>query len=344
MDLSQITFQVALIGAGPIGLEMAIALKNANISYIHFEKAQAAQMIYNFPPQTRFFSSSERISISGIPIQTLDQQKCSREEYLAYIRTVILQHNLKIHTYTDVTHLEKLPSGLFQITTPSTHYQAHFILLATGGTATPRTLDVPGENLPHVSAKFEDPHKYFRKKVLIIGGKNSAVETALRCYHAYADVTIASRRPFSPNEIKYWLLPELTARIQRNEIKAHLNCHVTAIRENHTTLSNKLQIPTDFVIKAIGFNADMSLFKQLNITLSPDDLVPNFNPTTMETNTPNAYVLGTAIGGSQKKYRVFIENTHEHVTKILQDISQKLNIPYIEPQLSSLAKRETLEE
>lgn len=338
------TFQVALIGAGPIGLEMAIALKNAGISTIHFDKAQAAQMIYNFPPQTHFFSSSERIGISGIPIQTLDQQKCSREEYLAYIRTVILQHNLKIHTYTEVTHLQKLPSGLFQITTPSAHYQAHFILLATGSTSYPRTLNVPGENLPHVSHKFEDPHKYFKKKVLIIGGKNSAVETALRCYHAYADVTIASRRPFDPSEIKYWLLPELTGRIQRNEIKAHLNCQISEIHKNHTTLNNNLQIPTDFVIKAIGFNADMSLFKQLNISLSPEDNVPHYNPSTMETNTPNTYVLGTAIGGSQKKYRVFIENTHEHVSKILKDLSRKLNQPYIEPKLSSLAQREALEE
>jgi len=71
--------EAAIIGAGPLGIELAIALKLAGISYVQFDKGQVGQMIANFPPQTRFFSSSERISLSGIPIQTLDQQKCSRE-------------------------------------------------------------------------------------------------------------------------------------------------------------------------------------------------------------------------------------------------------------------------
>src|SRR5689334_1868827 len=80
---------VALIGAGPIGLEMAVALQRAGIDYQHFDAKQIGYTISWFPPQTRFFSSNERIAIAGVPLQTPDQAKASREEYLAYLRGVV---------------------------------------------------------------------------------------------------------------------------------------------------------------------------------------------------------------------------------------------------------------
>ena len=81
------TPQAAIIGAGPLGIELAVALKRASIPYIHFDAKQIGHTISWFPPQTRFFSSNERIAIAGVPLQTPDQMKCTREEYLAYLRT-----------------------------------------------------------------------------------------------------------------------------------------------------------------------------------------------------------------------------------------------------------------
>ncbi len=125
-------------------------------------------MIDDFPPQTHFFSSSDKIGIAGFPVQTTDQQKCTREAYLAYLRSLAMRFQLHIHTHTTVTHVARLPTGCFRVTaTKGVHtqeYEFTYLVLATGGTSFPRTLGVPGEDLPHVTTKMGDPHQYFRKK------------------------------------------------------------------------------------------------------------------------------------------------------------------------------------
>ncbi len=66
---------VAIIGAGPIGLELAAALKVLGVDYVHIEKGTVGQTITWYPKQVRFFSSPERIAIAGVPLQTVDQEK-----------------------------------------------------------------------------------------------------------------------------------------------------------------------------------------------------------------------------------------------------------------------------
>ena len=80
---------VALVGAGPIGLELAVALKRAGIDYVHFDARQIGYTISWFPPQTQFFSSNERIAIAGVPLMTPNQGKATREQYLTYLRGVV---------------------------------------------------------------------------------------------------------------------------------------------------------------------------------------------------------------------------------------------------------------
>jgi len=333
--------EVAIIGAGPIGIELAIAFKRNGISYIQFDKGQAGQMIYNFPPHTHFFSSPERISIAGIPIQTVDQQKCSREKYLAYLRSVIMHYDLQLNTYENVFAIKKLEGSRgFTLTTCSLtgeqkEYKANYLVIASGGTSQPRQLNVRGEKLPHVSTKMEDPHRYFQKKVLIIGGRNSAVESALRCFHAGAEVTMAAREDqFNADEIKYWLLPELLGRIKKNEIACFYGTQVREIKPSKVLLERKKEgscffSPADFVIKTIGFEADMNLFLLLGIPLQGERKTPHFNSETMETSEKDVFVLGTVVGGTQQKYRVFIENCHEHVEKILMTLASRMGLKNI---------------
>src|SRR5262245_52216486 len=80
---------VAIIGAGPIGLEVAVALKRAGIDYLHFDAGQVGSTMQWWAPGTRFFSSPERIGIAGVPLALPHQDKASREEYLAYLRGIV---------------------------------------------------------------------------------------------------------------------------------------------------------------------------------------------------------------------------------------------------------------
>jgi thioredoxin reductase (NADPH) len=332
---------VAVIGAGPIGLELAVALKRAGIDYLHFDGRQIGHTISWFAPATRFFSSNERIAIAGVPLQTPDGGKCTREQYLTYLRTVVQQFDLDVRTYEPVVGIDGT-RGNFTLTTRAAggerRYRANQIVLVTGGTDRPRRLDVPGEDLPHVSHYFDDPHKYFRKRVLLVGGKNSAVEAALRCHHAGAYVSLSYRRPKLPHKsIKYWLLPEINALVDAGRIKAYFSTVPARITPTHVQLepwsdpdeprdptfsfaaaeARSRTVAADFVLLLIGYRADMSLCRMAGVELVGETERPAFDEHTMQTNVPGVYVAGTAVAGTQDKYRVFIENCHVHVDRIL---------------------------
>jgi len=328
---------VAIVGAGPIGLELAVALKRAKIDCLHFDARQIGYTISWFAPGTRFFSSNERIAIAGVPLQTPDQSKSTREQYLAYLRSVVLQFDLRVNTYEPIVGIEREGGdGCFVLTTrPASGtkvYRANRLVLCTGGTDHPRRLDIPGEDLPHVSHYFDDPHKYFRRRLLIVGGKNSAVEAALRCHAAGAEVSLSYRRAqISSKSIKYWLMPEINGLIELKKIRSYFGTVPTAITPTNVRLGSSgivetgdpvtSDLPFDFVLLLIGYQQDNVLFKLAGTKLDPQCGAPAFNPATMETNVPGLYVAGTAVGGTQEKYTVFIENCHVHVDRIVSALS-----------------------
>jgi thioredoxin reductase (NADPH) len=186
-------------------------------------------------------------------------------------------------------------------------------------------LNIPGEDLPHVSHYFQDPHTYFRKRLLIVGGRNSAVEAALRCHHAGAEVSISYRRNnFEEKSIKYWLLPEINGLISAGRIRGHFNSVMTEISPSKVVLAPCLpgggatvQEQFDFVLLLTGYEADMSLMKKAGVELRGESQVPVFDELTMETNVPGLYVAGCAVAGTQSGYKIFLENCHVHVPRIV---------------------------
>ena len=310
----------AIVGAGPIGLEVAYELKQAGIDdLVHFDKRQIGSTIHRFPTEMTFFSSTDRIAICGIPIQTPGQRKCTKEEYLAYLRTVAQTRELAVRTYEEVVAIEG-SDGAFRLRTNAGTYQARKVILATGDMARPRRLGIEGDDLPHVRHRFEDPHPYFRKKLLVVGGRNSAAEAALRCWHAGAEVAISYRgAAFDERAVKYWLLPELIGRIRRGEIGCRYNTTPARIEPGRVTLDDDSSIDADFVLVLIGFQADVRLLELAGVTL--DGTRPALDEQTMETDVAGIHVAGTASAGSQATYTLFLENCHIHATRIAAALS-----------------------
>lgn len=324
------THDVIIVGAGPIGLECAVRLQQAGRSVLIIDKGAVGQTISWFPRQMHFFSSNDRIAIADVPIQTLDQQKATREEYLAYLRQVVTIHKLNVRTFETVTAIDRQGSG-FAVTSSTAageqFYQADKVILAIGDMHGPRNLGIPGEDQPHVSHYFDEPHRFFGRRLLIVGGKNSAVEAALRCHHAGAQVTLSYRRgEFNTNSVKYWLLPEMKSRIKRGEITAHMETEPVAIGQNTVTLAPvgdgaTIEVPADDVLLLTGYVADNTLFKQAGVPLEEPDNMPAYDPDTMESPVPGLYVAGTATAGTQRSYTVFIENCHVHADRIVAHLT-----------------------
>src|SRR5439155_12644064 len=156
------------------------------------------------------------------------------------LRGVLVQFDLDVRTYEPVVGIDRVTDSFVLTTNPrggKKTYRVNKLVLATGGTDHPRRLHVPGEELPHVSHYFQDPHTYFRRDVLIVGGKNSAVEAALRCHHVGARISISYRRDNLPaKSIKYWLMPEITNLIEAGKIRAHFATQPVAITSARVTL------------------------------------------------------------------------------------------------------------
>lgn len=328
--------EVLIVGAGPIGLELAIALKGAGVPYIQLDAGPIGHTITGYPWQARFFSSPERIAIAGVPLVTVDQSKASREEYLAYLRGVVEQFDLDIRTYERVVAIEAGPEGpaRFRVTTQSSggerHYEARRVVLAVGDMAETRRLDIPGEEMPHVSHLFDEPHRYFRRRLLIVGGKNSAVEAALRCHRAGAQVSISYRgERFPEKSVKYWLLPEIESFVKQGHIEFFPRTVPVAINATSVILSrldaaagsDLLDVPADFVLLLVGYRADTTLFEMAGVTLEGENRGPRHDPATMETDVPGLYVAGTAAAGTQNQFKLFIENSHVHVDRIVSHIT-----------------------
>lgn len=331
-------FDVAIIGAGPLGLELAVSLKRAGIDYIQFDAKQIGHTLTWWPRNTSFFSTTERLAIAGIPIQNNSQTRITGEEYLAYLRSVVEMFDLQINSYEPVTAVQKQAADLFEIQTEArgqTHiYRATKIVLAIGDMHWANELGIKGENLPHVSHYFRDPHDYFRKRLLIVGGKNSAAESALRCWRAGVDVTMSYRRAnFEHGRIKHWLLPDLEAQFESGGIGFLPSTTPVEITPTHVVLKPTGEVgqplmdepdiifSADFVLLNTGFRGDQSLLQGLGITLEGSNLVPIFNEKTMETDVAGVFLCGTVAAGVQQRYKLFIENSHDHIGKIVQALT-----------------------
>jgi thioredoxin reductase (NADPH) len=321
--------RVAVIGAGPIGLELAVALKQAGVDYVQLDAAQIGATIASYPQEMLFHSSADRLSLSGVPIQVADQQKPKREEYLAYLRSLVMQFGLEVRTYERVEHALRLPSGGFELQTRALtgprRYHVDAVVLAIGAMHAPRLLGIPGEELPHVSHYFFDPHTYFGKKLLIVGGRNSAVETAVRCQRAGAEVTLSYRRgDFDPVSVKFWLLPEVRAMIRDARVRFLPFTTPLAIEPGKVLLATTdasaepYPVDADFVLLMTGYRQDPTLFDLLGVDMQGADRQPLYDPETMETNVPGVFVAGTAIAGTPlRRVSVIVETCHVHIPRIV---------------------------
>jgi thioredoxin reductase (NADPH) len=315
---------VAIIGAGPIGLELAVAFQRAGIDYVQFDAGQIGATMQWYPLEMVFHSNAERLAIAGVPIQVPDQQKIKREEFLAYLRAVVLQFDLPVRTYERVESVvrgERFTLHTRAVDGPHI-YQVDEVVFAVGAMHMPKLLGIPGEELPHVTHYFHDPHTYFHRRLLIVGGRNSAIEAAVRCQRAGAQVTVSYRRDdFDATSVKFWLLPEIRSMIRDSRVRFLPRTFPVEIRNGTVLLNTGEELAADFVLALTGYRQDTTLFEMLGVDLQGGDRKPRLDEATMETNVPGVFVAGTAIAGSpQERVRIIVEDCHVHVPRIVSAI------------------------
>jgi thioredoxin reductase (NADPH) len=320
---------ILIVGAGPSGLATAIAAKRQGLDYVVVEKGVLVNSIFNFPMHMVFFTTPELLEIGGLPLTT-PYDKPTRLEALRYYRRVVDTYDIQISYQESVIAIERDDDGVFAVTTVqrgvTRERHARAVVLAIGYYDLPNYLGVPGEDLPHVSHYYTDAHPYYRQRVVVVGGKNSAAEASLELFRAGVHVTLVHRHATLGDSIKYWVRPDIENRIKEGSIAARFESTIVAITPTAVIIDNngtREEIPAEGVFLLTGYHPDVDLMRRAGIECHSDTLAPTLNPETYESNVPNLFIAGGAIAGRHTG-NIFIENGRFHGERIIKIVVERL--------------------
>jgi len=319
-------YDVIIIGAGPCGLACGIEAKQQDLDYLILDKGNITESVRRYPVNMLFFSTSENIEIGNVPFVSMGTRP-TRSEALKYYRKVVNHFDLNIKLFTRVNNIRK-EGNMFSLVAGGEKLRAKKVIIATGYYDVPRYLNITGETMPHVSHYYDEAFRYSKMKVVVVGGANSAIETALDLYRNHADVTVVHLFEGLDKRAKYWIVPDLENRIKKGEVKAYFKHKVLEIDEKFLIVESlddgsKKKISADFVFLMTGYRPDAHFLEKVGITLEGEHLIPKLNPETFESNIEGIYMAGSIIGGEETA-KIFIENGRLHGKPIIEDILKKL--------------------
>jgi thioredoxin reductase (NADPH) len=329
---SSAPLDVAIVGAGPAGLAAAIAAKRRGLEALVIEKGVLVNSLQHYPTFMVFFTTPELLEIGGLPFVT-PYDKPTRLEALRYYRRVTDTFDLPIALGEPVTGLVARPDGLFAVTSTPKHAAgsreriARAVVVATGAYDLPNEAGLPGEHLPHVSHYYREAHPYYRQRVVIVGGKNSAAEAALELHRAGAVVTIVHRHAALGESIKYWVKPDIENRIAEGSVRACFNTRVVEITPSDVAVDGpdgRRREAADTVLLMTGYRSDTRLVTMAGAQIDASVGAPVHDPETFETTVPNLFIAGAVVAGRQSG-RIFIENGRFHGEVVIKEIAKRFN-------------------
>lgn len=313
-----------IIGGGPCGLSAAIELQNKGLNVLVIEKGNIVNSIYRYPTHQTFFSSSIKLSIGDIPFITA-KEKPKRNDALVYYRTVAEMKKIALNSFETVQNVTKIDEG-FLVESDKDSYTAKYVVVATGYYDNPNKLDVPGANLPKVFSYFKEGHPFYSRNVVIIGGKNSAIDAAIELVRAGASVTALYRgNEYSPS-VKPWILPTFDSFVRSGKIAMHFNATIKEITEATVKFEvdgKELEVDNDYVFAMIGYHPDHMFLHNMGIQIDQESGKPVFDDTTMESNVDGLYIAGVIAAGNNAN-EIFIENGRLHGALIAEAISRRV--------------------
>ncbi len=296
--------------------------KRAGMRALVIDKGCLCNSIYNYPVNMVFFTTPELLEIGGLPM-VCGGEKPTRLEALKYYRKGAEHYGLELRLYEKVLRVDG-QDGAFTLVTQTAsgreeRYYGKKIVVATGYYDLPNELGVPGEHLPHVNHYYTEPHPFWSQDVVVIGGKNSAVESALDLYRNGARVTLVVRGKELGASLKYWVRPDIENRIKAGQIRAMFGVRVKEFVREGIVVENDAgveELKARQVFALTGYHPDYGFIEALGVRLDKESRRPAIDANTLESNVPGIFLAGVVIAG---KYtgEIFIENGRFHGKQIV---------------------------
>jgi thioredoxin reductase (NADPH) len=321
---------IAVIGAGPCGIAVGAAAAEAGVTCTLFDRGCVTNSIVDYPYYMRFFSTADRLEVGGVPWAITDKNP-SRQEALVYYRKVAEHHGLTVRQYEGVEEITG-KEGDFHIHTRTKAgekkvYKAGTLVMATGGFHGPNLMGVPGEELPKTLHYYKEPYPFFDQDVLVVGGRNSAVESALEMWRSGARVTLVHFLDSIDKGVKPWVIPDITNRLEQGQIRVFWEHRVAEIKPESVVLRDEedgtlTEIPNDWVLAMTGWRARPTLLTALGVGIDEETGIPAHDRETMETNVPGVFLAGVLAAGTNAN-KIFIENGRVHGGQIVRALQTK---------------------
>ncbi|MFN8391149.1 MAG: YpdA family putative bacillithiol disulfide reductase [Bdellovibrionota bacterium] len=323
----EVVYDTLVIGGGPIGLACGILLRRCGVRALILEKGSVADAVRLFPVDMTFFSTSELIELCGIPLISAGIRP-TRFEALKYYSRVAESEKLEICRFTEVRSLRKRDDIFEAQDARGRTFRGKTAIFATGYYSQPNALGVPGETLPHVSHYYDEGLKYASLDVVVVGGQNSACDTALDLFRSGARVSLVHRGLGLGHSVKYWVRPDIENRMKAGEIKAHFGHRVAAITEQSVVIENiascaQEELLASFVFLMTGYHPDVALLSDAGVSVDRESLIPQFDPNSFETNIKGLFVAGSITAGKRTS-SIFIENGRVHAEVVARSVCERM--------------------
>ncbi len=256
---------VAVIGAGPAGIAATLQAEALGLKYLTLEQEDVGGTVLTYPRQKLVMTQPMEIPLWG----KFNRRQITKEELIDLWMRIIDRTGIEIRTGEKVGAIAR-ENGHFKIRTPRGEYAAQRVLLAIGRRGTPRKLGVPGERSSKVAYKLIEPEQYRKKRVLVVGGGDSAVEAALAlAQQPGTDVTLSYRRnAFS--RIREENHDRIHAAMQRDEVHVLFESHVKEIRREEVRIERRgeeFTIDNDYVFIFIGGELPFDFLRKIGIQI-----------------------------------------------------------------------------
>lgn len=260
-------YDLVIVGAGPAGISASLAAKKHQLKSIILEQDTLGGTVFTFPRAKIVMTSPMDLPLYG----KVKLYQTSKHELLNLWNTVLTKNNISIKEKSKVESIEK-ENGYFKISTLSgEQYTANRVLLSIGRRGTPRKLNVPGEESEKVAYRLLEPENITGKDVLVVGGGDSAIESALLLAESNK-VTLSYR-----NDVFSRLKPGNSSRINEaisnGTIDVRLNSNLLAIEKNEILLSvgkeaENIKLKNDLVYIFAGGELPTQFLEKVGITIT----------------------------------------------------------------------------
>lgn len=256
-------YDVAIVGAGPAGLSATLQAQKMGLRYVTLEQDDIGGTILSYPRQKLVMTQPMVIPQYG----KFKKREIYKEELLELWYHIVQKAEIQIQTKEKVNAVERV-NGYFKVVSTTKQVHAQRILLAIGRRGTPRKLGVPGERSSKVAYKLIEPEQYRKKKILVVGGGDSAVEAAISLSEQRGTEVSLSYRKNVFSRIKEKNQERIDRAVQEGRVQTYFESHVREIHNEFVRLEQKekmLELQNDYVFVFIGGELPTAFLQKLGI-------------------------------------------------------------------------------